>query len=223
MFRRGVDVDVQAAFGALGLHVLADDDGSRKARPVFIGEGEGLAAARRSRDLLSVSACAALCALPRLHPAASHRRRGLLAAADHGVARRNAHADGGSEAVGAVANHGEPASGVEQIGDGIADVGELQIPARGCRRPTGLRLRIRRSACRMQPLVSVAGSEMRTVESWLTRSTESDCPLASITRVGRSALCNSKVAMLISSSAVNLTRACALIWCVCGVTTTWMM
>ena len=46
MLRRGVDVDVQAALGALRLHILPDDDSSGEARPVFIGEGNSLAAGR---------------------------------------------------------------------------------------------------------------------------------------------------------------------------------
>ncbi len=50
----------------------------------------------------------------------------LLAAADHRVLRGHADADGRGEAINTIADHGEPAPGVEQVGYRIADVGQLQ-------------------------------------------------------------------------------------------------
>src|SRR5271167_4515932 len=57
-----------------------------------------------------------------------NRSGGLLSTANHGVSGWNTDADGRGEAIDAVTSHGKPSSGIEQVGDGIADISELQSP-----------------------------------------------------------------------------------------------
>src|ERR1019366_8628764 len=125
VLRRGVHRHIQSAFGALGRLPLADQNGSWKAGLIFVPESYRLVSGGNSQLGKRLMSCAALadgsfCCDFR------NRARALLAAANHVVLGGNADADGRSEAIDAIADHGKPPPRVEQIRYGIADVGELQ-------------------------------------------------------------------------------------------------
>src|SRR5208283_1702405 len=111
----------------LGRLVLADENAARETRPLLIGEGVGLVS-RRSCQLGRRGMASGWLVSGRtgVRAKVGNRSAGLLAATDSGVAAWNADADGGGKPIDAITDHGKPSAGIQQIGDGIADVGELQ-------------------------------------------------------------------------------------------------